>query len=316
MFQSILIALLMPCLALNAPDTEQPAKAYEPPTMIQPDLTMGKPVVVRIGSTNPDSVASTLSKVFPRLMVSMVHDSSMIVIRGTEGDTRDAQALIKEMTGDGAFQQSEMVKLFYVAGGRPRDIVSQLMPIFSRTGLNIAADDAHSTLLVRGSQDTIRQVEALMQQIDHAPQQASLEFSFLTASAAPAQGGIAVPPDLAKTAEELKRFGQLSLMGRLQTVATEGEDFDIEGQVLNSFTARIKGKVKDFDSNGNARLELDAMIVKFKTDPAGGQKVSSEKTYSMRTMIRIAPNTDIAVGVAPAGASVGESGILIVRMSK
>jgi hypothetical protein len=317
MFNLIVFGMLMPCLILQAPKDDKPVKSLESLAQLVPETMLGKPVVVRIGSSSPDAVAKTLSQVYPRLLVSLVRDTSILVIRGPENETKDAAALVKEMTGDGAIPESATVKLINIVSGKPQEIVSQLMPIFGRTGLSIAADESRSTLLVRGDADTVQQVEALIKQIDRAPQNFTLDFTFLIASAQPVQGREPVPADLAKTAEELKRFGHLCLLGRLHSVVTDNEKFEIEGQAYHDFSATVKGRIREVAANGAIRLDLEAQVMKYRTENGNIAKViSAEKTYELRTTIQIDPNTDVAVGVAPSGSGTGETGILIVRMTK
>src|SRR5262245_29783446 len=210
MINPFLLGLLLPALILQAPKEDKPVKALEKLTQIVPKEMLGKPSVIRIGNANPEDIARTLSQIFPNLFISVVRDSTVLVIRGSDEDVANARELIKEMTGDAAFPQSADIKLLQIANGRPHDIVQQLMPVFARTGVTLAADAAHSTLLVRGTEDTIRQVEDLVKQIDRPPQNFNLEFSFLIATPQPMSGAKPVPADLAKTAEELKRFGHLS----------------------------------------------------------------------------------------------------------
>lgn len=301
----------------------EPPQAHPAPT--NPERERGLPqipVVVRLQNANPQAVARTIGEVFPDLVLSAVDDTSVLVLRGPAESVDQARALIDQITNADRGGDATVVRLIHLRSARPQDVATQLSAAYARSGVTLSIDSRCSSLLVRGMEKSVREIADLVNEMDVASPNVSLEFSFLTAGPDKPDAGLELPPDLAEVGKELARFGTIKLMGRLRTVTTKDQQFEIEGMIAERFSVRVKGRLMSVHGEG-ALVELDAMAIAFRApsvNEASGSgspptALPQTSTYNIRTTLQLKANHDLAVGVAPAGAHVGSSLVLVVRAS-
>lgn len=280
------------------------------------------PVVIRLQNANPQAVARTIGEVFPDLTLSAVDDTSVLVLRGPAEAVDQARALIDQITNADRVGDATVVRLIHLRSARPQDVAAQLSAAYARSGVTLSVDNRCSSLLVRGMEKAVREIADLVNEMDVASPNVTLEFSFLTAGPDKPDAGLELPADLADVGKELARFGTIKLMGRLRTVTTKDQQFEIEGMIADRFSVRVKGRLMSVHSDG-VLVELEAMAIAFRVPsvnegPGSGSPPPAplkSSTYNIRTTLQLKANHDLAVGVAPAGAHVGSSLVLVVRGS-
>lgn len=305
------------------------AQSQTPPTTPARDAANdahAKPVVVNVASGNSHALARMLGEVFPGLLISALDDSSVLVLRGMDQEVEKARALIENVIQQNSRTGEAEIKVIPLKLSSANNLSNQLRIVFAQSPVTIVPDTSQNALVVRGPHGILDAVEAIIRQLDVAPpsapaQNISLEFSFLTAGPDKPDAGLPLPDDLAEIGRELNRFGTIKLMGRLKTITTPNQRFEMEGMIAEKFNIRIKGRVNSWDASG-AIAEIEAAAVHFRSVPPDPSKLAQPPAgpvqsgvYNLQTTLKLTPNQDLAVGIAPAGAHVGSSLVLVVRAS-
>ncbi len=318
--------LIIALLALNGPQAgPQTTQAGLTPGDGPPDAAM-KTLVVRIDSAHPKAVEHALFETFDRLTVKAVDDTPILILRGAPEEVESAAALIEDITQINRSTGTADLRVIPLKSAPANDLAAQLRAIFAPNQLMIVPDSNQNALVARGTRDAIETLEAVVNQLDAAPRgghthNISLEFAFLTAGPDKPDGGLPLPEDLTNIGRELARFGTIKLMGRLKTIATPKQRFELEGMIAEKFNVRIKGRINACESD-DANVEIEASAVHFPIieqdptkraqPPSGAQRSAA---YNLNTTVRLRMNNDLAIGIAPAGAHVGSSLVLVVRAS-
>ncbi|QDV90478.1 Bacterial type II/III secretion system short domain protein [Phycisphaerae bacterium RAS2] len=320
-FLALAIALSTSVPLIAQSQTSEPTQARDATNAAQTD-----PVVVNVANGNSHALARMLGEVFPGLLISALDDSPVLILRGMDQEVSQARALVEKVLQQNSRTGEAEIKVIPLKLSSAPNLSNQLRVVFAQSPVTIVPDASQNALVVRGPIGILDAVEAIIQQLDVAPpsapaQNISLEFSFLTAGPDKPDAGLPLPDDLAEIGRELNRFGTIKLMGRLKTIATPNQRFEMEGMIAEKFNIRIKGRVNSCDASG-AIAEIEAAAVHFRSVPADPSKLAQPPVgpiqsgvYNLQTTLKLTPNQDLAVGIAPAGAHVGSSLVLVVRAS-
>ncbi len=302
----------------SPPATTQPSRGGRS----QPVAAMQhyEPVVLKLANANCGEVASMLSATFSGCTSYPVEQSNCIVFSGPPETQAMARRLAAEMDGMTAQRDGPRVAIAGIQHRRVDELVEQLARVASGPRLRFSGDRGRSKVLLRGDPEEIRQAEALLRELDTPVSGVSIEFAFLQAKAGGPASGPPMPSDLADVAKELERFGSLTLLGRLSTVAVEGDKFEVEGQVVPGIMAEVKGMVGSGGGDDVVKIEIGASLQLKPPPPSVAESkggVSPPLPYfNIKTSVTTRHGEYLVLGSAPTGSAIGESAILVMHVRK
>lgn len=187
--------------------------------------------------------------------------------------------------------------------------------VFGGGHLSIAEDRVRSMILLNGQREAVLKAKSIIKELDTPAATAQLEFSFFKARLHGDGAVPKIPEDLQPVAEELRRFGQVDLLGRLSTIATEQENFHIEGMIAGMISAEVGGILLSVGEDDSVKIKLDtrmALRAQGQSSKPGGPK----PRFHLKTVVQARRGEFIVLGSAPNGWESGESAILVLHVPR
>jgi len=278
--------------------------------------TVGEVRVFRLKHAECQEASVLVKILHPGIYAYADERTNRVVCRGDEAQLQQVQLLLETLdtpTNDG--QAAADLSIVPV---RNRDVQSLASEIQNTVGsgslgsgsyFRVAADRMRSAIILNGQPDAVARAKSIIKALDTPAGTAQLEFSFFRARLDGEGTAPEIPVDLRPVAEELRRFGQVELLGRLTTVATEEEGFQIEGMIANMIRAEVQGALVGVDEDGSVKIKLDTSMT-MTTDP---QRGGDSPRFSLNTVIQAPRGEFIVLGSAPNGWKLGESAILVLH---
>ena len=176
--------------------------------------------------------------------------------------------------------------------------------------------DVAEMILLNGQREAVLKAKSIIRALDTPAATAQLEFSFFRARLDGDGATPRIPEDLQPVAEELRRFGQVELLGRLLTTATENEEFHIEGRIALVISAEVQGVLRGVDEDGSVKIELSTGMSLRDPVSESNQRRGATPHFSLRTVIQAQRGEFIVLGSAPSGWKSGESAILVLHVPR
>jgi hypothetical protein len=303
-------------IALGAPPaTTQPSRGsgQGATAVFQPNY---EPIVFKLEHANCFEVARTLAGAFSACSSIPVEQSNGVVFVGPPESQAMARKLVGEMDSVVTQPDGPHIVVFPVQHRRVDELVEHLIRVTEGRRLRISGDRSRSKVLLRGDAQEIKNAERLLKELDTPAAGVSIEFAFLQAKSGDAAAGRPMPADLAEVAKELERFGQLTLLGRLSTVAVEGEKFSVEGQVVPGITAEVRGFVSGANQEGTVKADVKASLRLLPAQVAESKDRPPVAYFNLETVVTTQRGDYLVLGSAPAGSQIGESAILVMHVRK
>lgn len=314
-----LILLAAPAAALAQAQEDAPApRAARGRGLRSRPGEMHNPVVVRLDHANCVEVADILGHVMTQGLSYPDPRSNSIVFVGPESAVKAARLLINELDQPAEEDQAQDVVMVRVSHRSAEELAGHISRILSSRQLKMAADEARSTVLLRGSARAVAAARAAVEQLDVPAATVNLEFAFFHADlnatdASPSN----IPDDLAMVAQELRRFGGLKLLGRLSTIAVENEDFAVQGGISGNLSTQVRGTLLA-PAGAAVKLNLRAELVLEKapsgTEADEGKRSPRRPIFELKTVVTTERGAYVVLGSAPAGWNPGESAILVLHV--
>lgn len=227
----------------------------------------------------------------------------------------DTPASADAILGGGTLGESEL-RIVPVRNRNARDLANEIQhTLGSGSHLKVVADRARSAILLDGAKGILLKAESIIRELDTPAATAQLEFSFFKARLNGDGATPRIPEDLQAVAEELRRFGQVELLGRLLTTATKNEEFHIEGNIADMFSAEVGGVLLSVGEDGSVKIELDTEMSL--RDPVSESKQrGATPHFALKTVIQARRGEFIVLGSAPSGWKSGESAILVLHVPR
>ncbi len=337
MFHAITLLLITPQAALaqaGSPEqpTDQPAarsgrgrSARVPhPSERGPNV----PIVIQLRHADCFEVERLLDGVFGSYPSFAIALTNSVVFAGPEDVHADALKLIAEVdkpATEGSGMDIARIRLMHRP---PEDVARQISSIYGNRDMRIGVDEGRGWILLRGTESQLSSAKQIVQELDTPAGSASIEFAFLRASDGGEMEGSAIPPDLADVANQLTHLGTLSMMGRLSTVAVEGEEFTVQGAISDARQFEIWGRLESSPDDGGVRVKIGARMflsekqAEEQEQPAEdtGQKRSVRRRqarpvgFEIETTVATQRGHYVVLGSAPTGWDSGESAILVLHV--
>ena len=278
-----------------------------------------------VTQSDPTKIADYSGQLYGRGRVVDMPATGRSLFMGTEHEIAQVETLLKEIDVPEMETDSEpALTILPIHHRRAHDVLSNVHPIMSGlpdNALRITADDARSSIIVLSrSTKALEAVRQMIAGLDTPTTRVAMEFAFFRADLNASGDKPVIPEDLQEVANELGRFGQVSLLGRLFADGTEGARFKVEGQIHDHVTARINGRVEYAAQGGPTRISLEAKalmeVVRTAETEGGGvfAKTRSNGTFAIETQLQVMPDQFVVVGGSPAGVAEGQSIMLAVRV--
>ncbi|HKQ50207.1 MAG TPA: secretin N-terminal domain-containing protein [Phycisphaerae bacterium] len=274
-----------------------------------------EPAVLRLANASCFEVASMLSQIFPGCTSYPVEQSNSVVFTGPADTLAMARKLVEQMDVMAAERDGPRVVIVDVKHRRVEEIVDHLNRVVENRRLRVSGDRGRSKILLRGDSKEITQAESLLKELDTPAAGIAIDFAFIQAKFEGQPRGTHMPADLDEVATELERFGNVALLGRLSTVAVEGEKFAVEGQVVPGIVAEVRGMVSNVNKEGVVKADLKASV-RLVPGGADGNAPGPAGYFNIETVVTTQRGGYLVLGSAPAGAEVGESAILVMHVRK
>jgi len=311
------LTLIVPSLADAAQSERQPAqgrpgaRGRQTPQQAEPEMEVR---VFQLVHSSVDDIAAIVGQILKIQVVPDNRTKSIIVAASAAEVQRVAELVQKlDMPADAA-GSSQDVSVVAVANRDVNDLAGRISDLY-RGELRISADPTGRRLLLRGDTAEIDTARALVKQLDTPTPTASIEFAFLHIGAADDAATSDIPADLEPVARQIERFGTPRLMGRLMTVAMEGEEFAVTGEIAKQSEVEIKGRLLSAPENGATKLDVRAELQLNKLVSAG-----TKDEHTLAAMFRLATSVVVkrgdyvVLGSAPHGVEPGESVVLVVHV--
>lgn len=243
-------------------------------------------------------------------------NTNSLLVDGTSEDLQKAHELIAALdvpTVRAKPSASEVV-LIPIRHRSAEEVASRISQVASSRSVRIAADSARETVIVNGPPAFIRMAQLIAAKLDTAAESVQLEFTFFRADLNSTGVSKNVPKDLADVAKELSRFGSIELIGRLATVASEGEKFSIRGAISNEMQAMVRGRLLKAVAGGGIRLAVDADMTLQRDIQTETRKGREQSGFNVETTLSTRRGDTVVIGSAPTGWEPGESAILVVQI--
>ena len=285
-----------------------------------------KPVAVRmylLSHARADQIAPLLQRLIRNCQIVTDSRTNSIIVSGDAMQFAAFEDLLGDLDVDvgSKSQATSDVEIIPIKNRIVADIADRIVDVFERSSdhanWSVAADNSRNSLLLRGRLPFLESARAIAHQLDTPAATIQLDFAFFRADLNDTQASGAVPQDLAEVTEELKRFGRYEIVGRLATVAVEGQEFSIEGSIGDEMDVRISGDLKKAAPDGAVRLNVGAHLRLMQASSSeDGAKRGRLKTsaFEVNTTLATRRGDTIVIGTAPAGWKAGESAILVVHV--
>ncbi|MFQ5429806.1 MAG: secretin N-terminal domain-containing protein [Phycisphaerae bacterium] len=246
-----------------------------------------------------------------------------IIVVATEDQIPAVQGLIAKLDTPPPPPEDESdFEIVLLKNRSARDLAAYLSDTFNSRHsrpLNVVADETRAALLLRGASSILDRCRKVIGELDRPAPTANLEFVFFSAKRSADSSSSTIPPDLKELSGDLRRFGRVELVGRLSTVATQGEKFQIVGRVSNLLGTDIEGRLVAATAD-SVKVALQSRMSL--TRPAVPRPAADETEKEVRrpsgrppefylnTVIAMKRGDYVLLGSAPNGWAPGESAIL------
>lgn len=286
--------------------------------------TLDEVRVFRLKHAQCQEVVFTLKHMLGDDRVITDERTNSIIFAGSKEQAAKIEELlaILDTPADGPVAESELS----IVAVRHRDVRSLANEIHAAMDrglgagryLNIAADQARSKILLDGERRAVLKAKSIIKELDTPAAMANLEFAFLKATSGDTQPGSAIPDDLKDVANELKRFGRIELLGRLVTMAVEGEPFKVSGE-KNGMSYSIRGKLVHASEDGSVKSEVEAQLNQYLGRDRGKTGRRAYNTvFKLETLVLTQRGDYVVLGSAPGSGTSkpGESVILVLHVPR
>jgi len=293
-----------------------------------PPLEGSKPVksnktvihTFRLKNASCNNVADTIKSLVTKRVRAEQRTNSIIYV-GPEYDLETVEKIIEELDSVATETPSEReVVVVPVKHRSVEDVASKIREAFPNVArgpyLQVSIDKARSALLLRGSKTIVGMAEATIRKLDVPAAVRNLEFAFLKAESGDTQTDSEVPDDLKDVANELKRFGRIGLLGRLETAAVEGITFSISGE-KSGMSYWIKGKLLHASEEGAVKVEVEARLSQYLgRNRAKTGRRAYNTVFALETSVLTRSGNYVVLGSAPGldTGKPGESVILVLHV--
>lgn len=309
-FSQVAIAVASP------PATTQPSRSGRGITAApRPNF---EPILFKLSHANCHEVARVVADAFSGCNSIPVEESNSFVFVGPPESQAAARKLVSQLDDQATREGGSGVVVVSVKNHRVDELIDHLNRVMGGERLRVSGDRGRSKVLLRGDTAEIQQAEALLQELDTPAPAVQVEFAFIQAKSIGGAEGPPIPADLAEVAKELERFGKLTMLGRLSTVAVEGERFGVEGQIVPGIKAEVRGFVTSGGGEGEIKLEVKASL-ELNPPVHVGDKLGGPRTvpyFHLETVVSTQRGDYLVLGSAPTGSSLGESAILVMHVRK
>lgn len=325
-------------MVAQAQPEEQPAfggRRGGATTPAQPSRAAGEPAydameyrVVRVQHAHIDALVPIVENTCGVTAIADNRTNSLI-LSGVPGSLKRAQDLIAQL--DVAVEPTPETEMSMVPlQVRDANEVATALIQTYRNELRVVADRGRSLLMLKGPQTAIASAKEMIKSLDATPAakpSVRIEAAFFRAQFDKEPPANAVPDDLKDVARELARFGKVGVFGRLSTMAAESESFEVEGDLSGDVKAKVSiGGVVVSAANEAVRLKFRARAqVEFRPPPVtlknpdGSETTQPHPTewvpFKLETTVSLRPGEYLVLGSAPHGWKVGESAILVLKVS-
>ncbi len=277
------------------------------------------PHTFRLEHADCFEVAKMLDHIMRGAMAQPIQRGNCVVYAGPEETLEAVRKLVKELDVPVMDSDRGNVEIVRLMHREANELASQLAQVMRNKDFRVAADENTSSLILRGSGYAIQSALDFINRLDQPAAGVSLEFAFFHADLGEDENQGTIPEDLADVAKELRRFGGLRLIGRLSSVATEHEDFVIEGTISQNVMARIAAKVNGVSAEGTMKISLKAEMTldRDREQSVGGGKFDKNEewpSFELATMVTARRGDYVVLGSAPTGWGPGESAILVMHV--
>jgi hypothetical protein len=288
-----------------------------------------KPVVFQLRSAECMEVAEMLGRIFFKSTVVPLPRTNCIIYAGPEDTLPQVTELLGEVDLPAGDAESYKLTMIAVRNRHVEEVADQVMKMLagrSVRDVRVAADKGRSVLLIRAPKSVAEMAQSVVDELDLPAGSVTLEFTFFRADLNRKESLSPIPPDLLQVAEELRRFGALELMGRLSTIATEGDKFAVGGNTSgNGQEVQVRGELLRASSDNAvslklmARMQLDRQNV---PPPPSAEKGEDKGTsgprpsYELDTSVQTKRGDYVVLGSAPTGWAPGESVILVLHVQQ
>lgn len=312
-------------LALSAASSAADPQPSEKPATKAPDAQPKpwlkyKPRIITLKNADSQYVASALSGLYDNTLIRPIERPSGIIFQGPDETEELVRKLITQLdAADDSSADAAETRTIVVANRRVGELANELMQVFDRRGVRFAADRDRNAIIVRGPKSYIEQVQTLVSKVDTPTPTATVDFAFFLTGGKSAQSDSPIPADLSEVAKELERFGHLRLLGRFSTTVSEGQKFKLEGGIASDYRARVEGVLESSSADGSDRIGLNANVDLLRRVPAPKdqpERIEPRAGYSLSTTTIVRRGNYTAVGVAPTGEDIGQTGILVMQVRK
>ncbi|OWY71352.1 hypothetical protein B7486_12230 [cyanobacterium TDX16] len=277
-----------------------------------------------VSRANPLSLAGYLGQLYGHGRVVAMPATGKILFMGTPREIEQVTELLKELDipdmDTGSDPELAIIPIKHRRAGELLGSILQVASGLPEDIVRLSADETRSCIIVLSrSGKALAAIKSIIAELDRPAERVALEFVFFHADLHPSDEKPVIPEDLQEVANELSRFGQVKLLGRLFADATEGGKFKVEGRVADSVSVNIQGRVQDAAKGEPVRLEVEANArieeVLVSGSEGGGKFSQTRKTgtFELKTEIVLTPGQCIVVGGSPAGLAEGQSVMLAVR---
>jgi len=268
--------------------------------------------------SNPTKLADYIGQLYGRGRVVDMPATGKLLFMGTAREIEQVAELLKELDIPDMDTGSEPeLTIIPIRHRRAGEVLSNIRQVFSGTPesiLRLSADDARSSIIVLcRSSKVLAAVKKIIEELDRPAQRMALEFIFFKADLNPSDEKLVIPDDLQEVANELSRFGRVSLLGRLFADAAEGGHFTVKGMNLANLTTKVEGEVEDATPGEPIRVQLNAEAqVQSRVEKDGGT-YHLQGTFGISTTVYLTAEKFVVIGGSPTGLAEGQSVMLAVR---
>ncbi len=245
--------------------------------------------------------------------------TNSVIYAGSAASVQEAQRLVEALDVPADETSEEEVFMVRLKHRDAEDVARQIATTLAGSDIRVSADSALATVIMQGPRAAISGAQRIVSQLDSAPTTVNLELAFFHADINDDGTDAIIPPDLAEVAKELKRFGGLELLGRMSTIAVEGEKFQIQGAIAGDVDVATQVEGVLAGTVGDAiKIRLNARL-KMESSGGGGEQGKTERrsrrpVFEIETAVTTEPGAYVVLGSAPTGWGPGESAILVLHI--
>ncbi len=310
--------LLMLAHAAGAADPKPQSNPVDAP---RKNWIQYPPRIIALKYADSQYVAAAVSGLFEGVGLRAIERPNGLIFQGSDESYERAKQLIAQLdiADDNATGDPSETYMIPVLNRRVNELIGELVQVFDRRGSRFAADRDRNVIIVRGPGSFVKEVQVLVSKLDTPTPIAIVDFAFFLTSAEKAKSDSPIPADLADVAKELERFGNIRLLGRFSTTVSEGQKFKIEGGIASDYRARVEGVLESSSADGSDRIGLNAnvdLLRRITTPKDQPERTETRAGYSLSTTTIVRRGNYTAVGVAPTGEDIGQTGILVMQVRK